>query len=67
MKKAKLTPVFEVYGKTAEENGWDCVVCQSLESALTRLSFDLDSLEDGQEVKVVLKMYTESDMDDIYS
>jgi hypothetical protein len=61
----KLTDVFEVYGGSAHERGWDFLVCKSIKDALAFIESDIDGLEDGEEVKIVFRTYTQSQMDEV--
>lgn len=65
----ELTDVFEVYGKTARSRGWDFLVCKTLKEALEVIEGDLDDLdadpEKEDEVRIVFRRYTESQMEDV--
>lgn len=57
--------VFEVYGDTARSHGWDFLVCKSQKEVDDILAQDLDSLADGEEVRVVFRKYTQAEMDEV--
>src|ERR1700755_2927156 len=57
--------VFEVYGSSADAQGWDCTVCSSLKGAMHVVESDLDALNEGGEVRIVFKRYTQAQMDEV--
>ena len=57
--------VFEVYSKRADRQGWDFIVYKSAQATLQELDFDLDELEDGEEIRIVFKRYTQEQMDEV--
>jgi hypothetical protein len=65
-----LHEVYEVYGETAQANGWDFVVCRSLKDALAILYSDIDELDadpDAEdEVRIRFRRYTKEQMDEVY-
>jgi len=64
-KDGEKTDVYEVFGSCATSRGWDFLVCTSLSNALENISDSLDSLEDGEEVKIVFRRYTKEQMDEV--
>lgn len=59
------TDVYEVFGSCATNRGWDFLVCTTLSNALENISDSLDSLEEGEEVKIVFRRYTANQMDEV--
>jgi hypothetical protein len=57
--------VFEVYGASARERGWDFLVCKTIKDAMAFVESDIDGLEDGDEVKIVFRQYTKVQMDEV--
>jgi hypothetical protein len=60
-----LTDVYEVYGSCAGRSGWDFLVCTTMKDALEHIETSLDSLEEGEEVKIVFRRYTKAQMEDV--
>lgn len=61
----KLTDVYEVYGSCATGRGWDFMVCMTMKEALEHIEDSMDSLEPGEEVKIVFQRYTAIQMEDV--
>lgn len=59
------TDVYEVYGSCATSRGWDFLVSKTMKEALEHIADSLDSLEDGEEVKIVFRRYTQDQMDEV--
>jgi len=57
--------VYEVYGSCATGRGWDFIVCTSMTEALHNIEDSLDSLEEGEEVKIVFQRYTPAQMEEV--
>jgi hypothetical protein len=57
----KLTDVYEVHGS----GGWDFTVCTTMKEALETIESDLDSLEDGEDLRIVYRKYTAAQMEDV--
>lgn len=64
-KPSELTDVYEVYGSCATSRGWDFLVCKTMQNALANIEESLDSLEEGEEVKIVFQRYTEAQMEEV--
>lgn len=60
-----LTDVFEVYGPTANGHGWDFMVYKSVKELENSLWLDLDALEEGEEVRIIFRRYTQSQIEDV--
>lgn len=61
-----MPQVFEIHGGgNAAGNGWDFTVCRTLKEALGTLEGDLDGMEEGDEIKIVFKNYTQAEMDEV--
>ena len=61
--RAMRTDVYEVFGATARSSGWDYTVCQSLSEALRIIEYDLDALEEGEELRIVYRKYSAVQME----
>ena len=61
----RRTDVYEVFGATARSSGWDYTVCQSLSEALRIIEYDLDALEEGEELRIVYRKYSAAMMEDV--
>jgi len=61
----KLTDVYEVHGSGARSSGWDFTVCTTMKEALETIESDLDSLEDGEDLRIVYRKYTAAQMEDV--
>lgn len=57
--------VYEVFGSCATSRGWDFLVCRTLKEALEHIADSLDSLEEGDEVKIVFRRYTPEQMEEV--
>ena len=64
-KQDKRTDVYEIFGSTAQSNGWDFTVCQTIRESLDIIGADLDDLEDGEELRIVYRRYTPAQMEEV--
>lgn len=60
-----MTDVYEVYGSCATGRGWDFLVCTTMKEALEHIEDSLDSLDEGEEVKIVFRRYTQTQMEEV--
>jgi len=58
--------VFEVRGRSADERGYDCLVCKSLGDALSFVQSDMEDAEPGQSTTITFAIYTQDQMDEVY-
>ena len=57
--------VYEVYGSCATARGWDFLVCKSLKDAMEHVEASVDDLEEGDDVRIVFRRYTQEQMDEV--
>ncbi len=58
--------VFEIHGgKSARGHGYDYSVCRTQTEAENILAADMDAMDDGDELKIIFRRYSQAELDDV--